>query len=323
MQARAGGWALGCLGVLALAAAVLVPALSPSHGTELPLDAAFRTDAVGSDVTFLDPATLQERTGQDVSVSVRVRGDADSGDAGDDTAVWTYDTTTSATDGTLISTTTTTACLDRRTAEAVDCAAGSVDGGSTDVHGLTVTFPPATPTQDRTLWDDTVRASLPVRFVGTERFSGLEVQRWEQVVPEQVIRTVTVPGLLVSSTAPQSPADVVYSATRTLLVEAVSGIVVSTDEVALTVLRPPDGAPGAVLLGGTFTTSEESAAGAVARARDVIDRKDPSGVVLPWGAGGAGVVLLGLGALLVVRGRRALPAEQAEDQAVRPPVPAA
>ncbi|WP_158548474.1 porin PorA family protein [Blastococcus sp. TF02A-26] len=323
MRARAVGWTLGCIGSVALAAAVLVPASSPARETELPLDVAYRTELLGADVTFLDPATLVQRTAEDVSVSVRVRGDEDSGEADDDTAVWTYDTTTSAADGTLISTTTTTACLDRRTAEGVDCAAESVDGTPMDVRGLTVTFPVAAPEEDLRLWNDTVRASLPVRFVGSERFAGLEVQRWEQVVPERVLRAVSVPGALVDSTAPTSPADVVYSSTRSLLVEPVSGIVVSSEEDTLSVLRAPDGTPGAVLLGGVFTASEESTDRAVARAREVIDQQESPGLVSPWGVGGAGVVLLGLGALLVGRSRRGVPAEQTEDQDVRSPVPAA
>lgn len=323
MRTRAIGGTLVCCGFLAVAAAVLVPVLSAAHETALPLDAEYRTDAVGADVTFLDPATLTERTGEDVSTSVRVRGDEGSGEADDDTAVWTYDTTTSAGDGTLISTTTTTACLDRRSAEAVDCAVEAVDGTPTDVQGLTVTFPIPAPERDQELWNDTLRASLPVRFVGTERLSGLEVQRWTQVVPEQVVRTVTVPGALVGTTAPTSPADVVYSATTDLLVEPVSGVVVSTEEDTLSVLRAPDGTPGAVLLGGTFASSEDSVDRAVARARDVRDRQDPVGGVLPWVVGGAGVVLMGLGALFVVRSRRALPAERSADQDVRPPVPAA
>ncbi|WP_029431915.1 porin PorA family protein [Blastococcus sp. URHD0036] len=323
MRARAVGWTLGCLGSVALAAAVLVPVLSPAGETELPLDAAYGTEALGDDVTFLDPATLVQRTGEDVSVSVRVRGDEDSGEADDDTAVWTYDTTTRAGDGTPISTSTTTVCLDRRTAEAVDCAVESVDGTPTDVQGLTVTFPIPAQAQDGMLWDDTLRTSLPVRYVGTERFAGLDVQRWEQVVPEQVVDRVTVPGVLVGSTVPRSPADVVYSATRSLLVEPVSGIVVSTEDVPREVLRAPDGTPGAVLLSGTFRTTEESVDRAVARAREVRDEQDPTEVVSPWWLGGAGVVLLGLGALLVVRGRRGQTAEQAEARDSRPPVPVA
>lgn len=320
MRARVVGSAVAVLGGVALAIAVLVPAWSPPPGVELPLEAAYETVVEGADVTFLDPVTLEQRTGEDVSVAVRVRGDAGSVDADDDTAVRVYDTTTRAADGTLLSATTTAACLDRRTAEAVDCPSETVDGRRLDVRGLTLAFPPGTPARDRMLWDGTVRASFPVRFVGTERFRGLEVQRYEHVVPEQVVRPVTVPGVLVGSAEETSPADLVHSAERDLLVEPVSGVVVSVEEVPLTSLRGPDGTPGAVLLGGAFGTSEESVTSALARAREVIDGRDRSGAVLPWAAGSGGAVLLGLAGLLLARSR-VVRDEPAADGAVRQPVP--
>ncbi len=321
MRARGVGWALAGLGSVTVAAAVLVPAGSAAPVAEVPLQEAYETVAEGDDITFLDPVTLEQRSGEDVSVSVRVRGKATFRDADDDTAVRVYETTTHAVDGTLIAAaTTTTACLDRRTAEAVDCASEAVDGRQTDVRGLTLAFPPGALEQDRMMWDGTVQASFPVRFVGSERFRGLEVHRYEQQIPEQVVRSVSVPGALVGSAERTSPADITYSAARALLVEPVSGVVVSMDEIPLTILRTVDGTPGAVLLGGAFGPSEESVTGAVARAQEVLDRRDPPGEVVPWVVGSAGLVLLGLGGLLVARSR-ALPVERAEDRAVRQPVP--
>lgn len=323
MRARFVGRACAALGGAGLAIAVLVAAGSPAPVVELPVEEAYETVVEGADVTFLDPVSLRQRTGEDVSVSVRVRGDDGPGGADADTAVREHATTTRAADGTLLSATTTTACLDRRTAEAVDCPSQAVDGRPADVRGLLLDFPPGTPARDLMMWDDTVRASFPVRFVGDERFRGLQVQRYEHVVPEQVLRPVTVPGALVGSAERTSPAELLYSATRILLVEPVSGVVVSTEEIPLTNLRAPDGTLGAVLLGGAFRSSEESVAGAVGRAREVLDRPDRDGGVLPWVAGSAGVVLLGLGGLLLARGR-AVPVERAADGvADRQPVPVA
>jgi hypothetical protein len=322
MRAHVVGWTSAGLGGLALAVAVLLPPGSPAHAERLPLEEAYDTVTVGEDVAFLDPVTLEQRTG-DVRVAVEVSGDAGDVDADEGTAVRVYDTTIRAVDGTVLSpTTTTTACLDRRTAEAIDCFSEAVDGRRADVRGLTLDFPPATPEQDRMMWDGTVQASFPVRFVGSERFRGLEVQRYEQVVPEQVVRPITVPGVLVGSAEATSPADIVYSTARALLVEPVSGVVVSTKELPLTRLRGPDGTPGAVLLGGAFGMSEKSVTDALTRARESVERRNPSGERVPWAAGSVGVVLLGLGALILIRSR-ALAADQAEDGVVRQPVPVA
>jgi len=304
MGARVAGWTLAGLGILALAVAVLVPGGSPAPEAGLPLAERYETVTEGSDVTFLDPVTLEQRTGEDVSTTVRVRGIERSEDADVDTVVRRSGTTTRAADGTLVApTTTTTACLDRRTAEAVDCSSAGVDGERTDVRGLTLAFPPGAPARDGMMWDGTVQASFPVRYVGDEEFRGLDVRRYEQQVPEQVLRPVLVAGALLGSDQDRAPGDLWYGVTRTLLVEPVSGVVVSTEEVPLTILRAPDRTPGPVILGGAFRSSEESVTGAVARARAVLDRPEPSGSAFPWAAGVTGVVLLALGGLLVVRGR--------------------
>ncbi len=323
MRARAAGRIVAALGAVALAVAFLPTQAFAAPEGRLPLEEAYDTVASGAEVTFLDPVTLEQRVGEDVSLSVRVRGDADSADADRDTAVREYETTASAGDGTLISpTTTTTVCFDRRTAEAVDCSAESVDGRRTDVRGLTLAFPPGTVEQDRMMWDGVVHASFPVRFTGTERFRGLEVQRYEHVVPEQVLRSVTVPGLLAGKAEVTSPAEVVYKAGRVLLVEPVSGVVVSSEELLVTRLRALDGAPGAVLLGGVFRQTEASVTDAVARAQAVVDRRAASGEVASWLTGGAGLVLLGVGALLQLR-NRTLASAGVGDGVLRPPVPVA
>ncbi len=322
MRARVVGLTLVGLGGCALAVALLVRLWLAPAPEELALDASFETVAVG-EATYLDPAGLVPRTGTDVSLSVRVRGDAASGDADGDTAVWVSEATTSDGDGTLIATSTTVACLDRRSAGAVACAAGSVDGEPVDVTGLTLAFPPDTPQRDHDVWDGTVRQSLPARFTGTAEVGGLEVYRFEQEVPEQVVGSVTVPGALFGEDDGGTvAADVVHSNARTLLVEPASGVVVSSEEDPRTVLRGPGGSSGPVLLAGTFRSSDESVADGVARAQEVLDRRSLTGSVLPWTVGGAGAALLVLGVLLVARSRPAA-TPSVEDEPVRVSVPTA
>lgn len=320
MGARGAGRAVAVLGGVVLAVGLPASAASGSRMPLLPVEEAYETVVEGSDVTLLDPVTFEQRTGVDVSVEVRVHDDAEAGQVDDDTAVRVSETTARTAEGTLLSTTTTTACLDRRTREAVDCPVEAVDGRRVDVRGLTLAFPPGAAAQDRMMWDDTAEASFPVRLLGTERFHGLEVQRFEHRVPEQVLRAVTVPGLLVGSPEATAPADVLYGTTRFLLVEPVSGVVVASEDIRLTRLRGADGTPGAVLLGGAFASSEESDADAVARARAAIGQQDGADGVLSWAAAGTGVALLGLGGLLVARGR-ALPAGQGPGGALGHPVP--
>lgn len=322
MRARIVGLAGIGLGGLVLVAGIAAGTWVPLSPVELDPDASFETVAVGEQVSYLDPAPVAPVTSEDVSVTTRVRGDEDAGDADDDTAVWEIRTTTDDENGTLIGTSTTVACLDRRSAEAVGCVAGSVDGERIDIQGITVRFPSDTAERDYDLWDTTVRQSLPARFVGTERLDGLPVYRFEQEVPAQVIRSVPVPGSLVGSPDAQFPAEVVHSNTRTLLVEPLSGVVVSAEESLLTELRGPDGAPGTPLLAGTFAWSPDTVDGAVARAEEIRAEREQPRTVVRWSLIGTGTALLAGGALLTLRRRPARP-DTPQDEPARATVPSA
>lgn len=297
MRARIVGLTLVGVGALAVAAAVPAGSWSPLLPADLPLDERSATQLVGEQVTYLDPATLEARTSEDVTVSTTVRGDDDTGDA----------------DGTLIATTTTVACLDRRTAEAVDCVTESVDGERVDVQGLAVRFPSGTARRDYPVWDAAARQAFPARFAGAESFRDLQVYRFEQEVPAQVIGSVPVPD--------NPPTEIVHSATRSWLVEPVSGVVLEAQDSPVTVLRGPDGSAGATLLAGTFTTSEGSVDDAVALAEDVRADRGSLRTALTWGAAGTGAALLLAGGLLVARSRTTR-TDPAEDEPVREPVPA-
>ena len=199
------------------------------------------------------------------------------------------------------------------------------------MRGLTVRFPADTGRRDYDLWDTTVRQSFPARFVGAESLDGLQVYRFEQEVPEQVIRSVPVPGALVGSAADELEAEVVHSSTTTLLVEPLSGVIVSTEASPVTALRAPDGTPGAVLLSGTFRSTDDAVDDAVDRARDIADDRGGLQTVVRWTAAALGVALLALGVLLVLRSRPApdpattgtAPTDPAQDEPTRVPVPSA
>lgn len=314
MRARIVGLTLVGLGALALGSAVPAGAWLPLLPADLPLEARSATQLTGEQVTYLDPVTLEQRTGEDASVSTTVRGDGDTGDADDDTAVWEVVQTTDAADGTLVATTTTVACLDRRTAEASDCVTESVDGERVDVQGLTVRFPIGTGRRDYAVWDAAARQAFPARFAGAESLRDLQVYRFEQEVPAQVVGSVPVPG--------GAATEIVHSATRSWLVEPVSGVVLQAEESPVTALRGADGSEGATLLAGTFTTSAGSVDDAVAVARAVRADREQLRTAVAWGAAGTGAVLLLAGGALLVRSRPTR-TDPAEDEPVREPVPAA
>jgi hypothetical protein len=323
MRAGVVGLAVMGLGGIAIAASASAASWVPLTPVDLRLDESSVRTSAGEQVGYLDPVSLDPVISDDVTVSVRIRGDEDAGDAGDDTAVWEWVSEIDDAGGTLIATATTVVCLDRRTAEAEDCVVGSVDGERVDVRGLTVAFPADTERRDYDLWDTTVREAFPARYVGAERRDGLPVYRFEQEVPEQVVRSVRVPGAVVGSSEDELAAEVVHSSTTTLLVEPRSGVIVSAQARPLTAVRAP-GTPGGVLLSGSFGWTEDTVAAAITRAQDIAgDRADLRSAVR-WTGTGVGAVLLVLGMLLVLRRRpeTARP-DAAQDEPVRAPVPSA
>jgi len=326
MRARVVGLAVIGLGGLAIAASATAPSWVPLTPADLRLDESSGTASDGEQVGYVDPVSLAQVTSDDVSVSVRIRGDEDAGDADGDTAVWESVSETGDADGTLIATATTVVCLDRRTAEAEDCVVGSVDGERVEVRGLTVRFPADTERRDYDLWDTTVRESFPARYVGAERLDGLQVYRFEQEVPEQVIRSVAVAGALVGSAEDELEAEVVHSGTTTLLVEPLSGVIVSAEARPVTALRALDGTPGATLLSGSFRSSADAVDDAVGRARAIAGERADLQSVVRWTAAALGAALLVLGVLLLVRLRPAQDTarpDPAHDEPVRVPVPSA
>jgi hypothetical protein len=314
MRARVVGLVAIGLGGLSVVTSATAGSWVPLLPVQLELDETFATEAIGSDVTYLDPATLTEVTGDDVTVSVRGRGNEDAGPADDGTAVWEQVSETSDADGSLVATSTTVICLDRWTAQAEDCVAESTDGEPTDIRGLTSRFPADTGRRDYDLWDTTAGRPFPARYAGAERLEGLQVYRFEQEVPEQVIRSVPVPGRLVGSAADEVSADVVHGSTRTVFVDPLSGVVVAEESSSETALQGPDGTAGALLMAGSFDWSDDSVDAAVARAEEIRSERADLRTGVRWAAAGAGAVLLALGALLVARRTPARPGHaQAED----------
>ncbi len=335
MRARVVGLAVTGLGGLAIAASLTASSWVPLTPVDLRLDEFSQTTSGGEQVGYVDPVSLAPVSSDDVTVAVTIRGDEDAGDADDDTAVWESVSETDDGNGTLVATSTTVVCLDRRTAEAEACTVGSVDGERVDVRGLTVRFPADTGRRDHDLWDATVRAPYPARYVGTERLDGLPVYRFEQEVPEQVVGSVTVPGVLVGSSGADVAAEVVHSGTTTLLVEPLSGVIVSTEARPVTVLQALDGTPGAALLSGTFRSTDDAVDDAVTLAREITDDRRDLQSAVRWTGAGVGVALLALGALPVVRRRPgpgpaqpdaahdggAAQPDPAQDEPARVPVP--
>ncbi|WP_369258824.1 DUF3068 domain-containing protein [Geodermatophilus amargosae] len=300
MRRRVLGFVLLGLGALCLGAALAVRLVLAPTLVTLPLDQKASVTVVDPDATYLDFESLSEVSGE-VTARLQVRGDVTAGEASDDVAVWSSGTTITNEDGDLLTEPAEVVnCLDRTTAEAVDC-----DAASADIDGLTLTFPFDTQQQDYEVWNGNVGEAVTARYDGEDEVEGVEVYRFVQTVPETVIRTAEVPGTFAGeSSADTVTADVVYSSERTILVEPVSGKIVSSVEHPVTVLRGPGGDTGLTVLEAELGPTDEGLGDAAAGAAETRDQITLVQRTLPLAIAGLGVVLLLVGAFLLLRAPR-------------------
>jgi hypothetical protein len=288
------------LGAFALVAGLCVRLILVPTAVKLPLDQTAKPTADATELSYFDLKTFEQHTGETGTVVQKLEGDPGADQADSDTAVWAYGSVLKDSGGVLRNAYEYTACLDRKTAQAQQCDAAEVDGEGFDITGLTVTFPFGTEKKTYDVFNPTARAPFPAKYVREEQLDGLTVYRFEQVVPETVVRSDDVPGEMAGAPATATVhADFVYSNTRTMWVEPTSGVVVKAVETPNTVVRGPDGTDGVTWLAGTFTATDKTVATNADRARDTRSKILLVSLWLPIGLGVLGLLLLGAGFLLL------------------------
>lgn len=111
-------------------------------------------------------------------------------------------------------------------------------------HGLVLKFPFGTKKQTYQFWDTSTRKAWPIKYQGTTHLYGLEVYKFVQEVPKQKLAAaerLKIPGALLDE--PGTPAievDRMYSNTRTLWIEPVTGAIIKGEEKQLAELQSDD-----------------------------------------------------------------------------------
>jgi hypothetical protein len=140
-------------------------------------------------------------------------------------------------------------------------------------------------------------------------------------VPETVIKSVELPGSTLGLSAPTVPVDVVYSNEKTIWVEPVSGVIVTSVEKPKTEMHGPDGETVATVLSGTFGADKKTVADGAKRAKDYKTEITLIKTTLPLILLVLGLLLLLVGALLLRRSRTGAhrSTDTVEVEAVREP----
>lgn len=236
------------LGAFLLVAAVLVRFYAYPKLAVAPIDLDSTTLLEASDATIFDtnPKVLKEIE-TDLSVVANTRGDVKaSEEIGDGTLVWVSTTTVTSADGIDRSKSTERSTHDEVTGEAVDCCEDdnwvevsfdTTPGEAPEVRrvpaerkGLIFKFPFDTEKKTYQMWDGDLGAATDATFEAEEDLDGVTVYKFVQEIPETKIGTRTVPASVFGLTGDAVEADSMYSVTRTMWVEPVTGAILDRSE---------------------------------------------------------------------------------------------
>ncbi|QYJ04793.1 DUF3068 domain-containing protein [Nocardioides panacisoli] len=296
------GPVLAGVGGFLLVAGLVAMIWAPGVVKKTPLDVNTTTN-LGGEAAKLDTATgdFDPRPVYAVSLT-RVDSDVST----DDTAVWaqtqcvvfgTEGECVSGDDPNLITASISTFATDRVTAEGVateDLPENTLPADADAVEGLVNKFPFDSEKETYPYWDGTVGAAVDAVYDRTESIDGLETYVYRVTLDEEPIEiSEGVPGT--------------YTAVKEIFVEPRTGSIIDqTDDQQRTLA---DGTP-ALDLQLSFT--DEQVAANVADAEDNISSMGLITTTVPLVGIIGGILLLGVGGLLTVRGRRPASAHVAE-----------
>ncbi|TYB34225.1 DUF3068 domain-containing protein [Micromonospora sp. AP08] len=322
MKLRVGAALFG-LGVLLLVIAVGLPLYIAPAVTKLPYDLdrttskaeavnarALKVTVVGDSVSIEVPqATLMST----VEVIPQPEDTADRlpKELAGKAVVWDVYQTVKNSGGEVFSQYSTELALDRASGAAADwdeqwlneTGAEQTPVGNVTYEGQVYKFPFDTKKKEYPVFDRDLKRATPAKFTGTEDVKGLEAYRFEQRIenetlntPESNIKT------LIGRFAPQATTGkVVYSNTRTLWVDPVTGAYVKVRERQHKEFQPDNGLV-TVLLDADFNYTDDTIAKSVETAKDNRFKINMVRTYVPIGAGVLGVLALLAGMLLVLRG---------------------
>jgi hypothetical protein len=308
---RVTGLLLAGLGVVLIAAAVLLPTVVSSQVVKFPLNETTTATLAGTGVSYFSPVKLTEETDVSVRATYAIKGDAAAGNSS--TAVWdetsnVYDVTNNL----LVNSMTRRFAFNRRTGELVDCCGANVNGDARIVQtGLVgYVFPFGTQKKTYLVFDTTLDKAEPFVYAGTADTDGVPTYMFTENVPPTQVTAVTVPGSFFGLKAKFVTLPEIYQIHLIYWVDPETGALLNVNEAEKVTLRSATGATVAVLYDGDLVATPGTVSAVVAldsSGRTELSWLDTIGPLL---AGIAGAVALVAGIILLVRKPRPHPAAE-------------
>lgn len=263
----------------------------------------------GVAVKLFDPTTLTERTDVPLSVTRYTKGDVAGSQAPDaksgDYAIWDSFSRVQDDQGVIVIATTERYAFNRVTSEIANCCGGNVDGDEVTFSGIVpLKFPMFTQAQDYPYFDFYTKKTMNMAYVGPDAVDGLATFKFEGTVEATQIGVLEVPGNLVGSPDPSYSAPRFYAIHLTLQVEPTTGAILLGSADQVQTLRGPDGTDQVTLIQGTITSTADDVQALVDVVKPQAALLGLLNAVLPALALLVGLILLAVGILLAILGRR-------------------
>ncbi len=301
---RVAGLVLSALGTFLIVLALLIRFLVASQDVKFPLNENTVTTLIAHNASYFSPAKVSEVHGATLQTTLTVQGDNAAGNSG--TAVWdefsyVYDKTNDLT----VNYTTERLAFNRTSGQLVNCC-GSEIGTNTKVHvsGQGYVWPFNAQKQTYQVFDTTLLKPVSTVYSGSATVDGEATYKYVETVTAQQIGTQTLPGSLVGESAASVTLPEFDTSTTTEYVDPITGAPVEGISHQDLYLENSGGTPVLTLLNATFATTPATVASIVNTARYNDNRIDLVQTVLPLIIGIVGVVVLAMGLLLTLAGRR-------------------
>lgn len=199
---------------------------------KVPVDQSSVSKSFGSGMTYFDKGSLSEKT-DDLTTTIRIVGDVEAAQKqGHNVVVWDKSSMTTNSAGGLLAVDTQRIAFDATTALATDCCGTKSGEDPTVYKGLLVKFPMNTQKTTYQWWDDSLKATTPMKFDKVDNIGGLTVYKFTNEIPKTKVGTIDVPSGVLGEKEGQGllTADMMYSNMREYWAEPETGALVKVLE---------------------------------------------------------------------------------------------
>jgi hypothetical protein len=294
---------MAALGALCLVAALVLRVAVTPHVAQMPVlpgpDGFSTHVSIGTVTALMDLDTGVEREPIRVTRTETTQGDgaaaAAAGAAGLNVGVFSTLSRVVGGDGRLIREDNYRLAPDRRSAALVDCCGAFVGGVVTPMAGAgyPLRMAPLVPPANYPYFDVNLLRAATMEYLGTDLAGGMRAYKFQQSTPPTKVGRLKVPGRLVGSKEKSTTADRMYTVTRTLWVDPVSGVILRKAERTRETLRNAAGKDVLTLYAATLDSSAEQTAASAAQAK-------ADGSPILWAHTTGPAVLVGFGTLLLL-----------------------